>query len=288
MNGPEMLRHLLAQDRLILAPFTYDAFTAKIGESAGFECVYMSGFGTSMSRGFPDMGLLTQTEMVQNARSIATAVSVPVIADADTGYGNPLNVWRTVREYEGAGVAGIHIEDQVFPKRCGFFVGKDVIPLEDAVQKVRAAVEARTDPSFVIIARTDALVVHGWDETVRRCLAYMEAGADLVFVDGIETAEELRDYAGKLADLPRLYNGGALPASQVEELGFKLQIHRGTMFTVYLAVKAAMEELRERGELDPQRSGDTQEVRMAIANMLGFEKITEMERRYVSVPAPRG
>ena len=177
----------------------------------------MSGFGTSMSKGFPDAGLLTQTEMVQNARSIVQAVSAPVIADADTGYGNPINVWRTVREYEAAGVAAIHVEDQVFPKRCGFFAGKDVIPLEDAIQKVRAAVDARSDPSFTIIARTDALAVHGWDETVRRCRAFRDAGADLLFVDGIQTADDLHDYAHNLGDLPLLYNGGALPRRRRRE-----------------------------------------------------------------------
>ncbi len=287
MTGPQKLRALLAQDRLVLAPFTYDAFTARIAEAAGFQCIYMSGFGTSMSKGFPDAGLLTQTEMVQNARSIVQAVSAPVIADADTGYGNPINVWRTVREYEAAGVAAIHVEDQVFPKRCGFFAGKDVIPLEDAVQKVRAAVDARSDPSFVIIARSDALAVHGWDETVRRCRAFREAGADLLFVDGIQTADDLHDYAHNLGDLPLLYNGGTLPAADVESLGFRVQIHRGPMFAVYLTVKAAMEELMERGALDQERSGDNQTVRMEIANLLGFDKITEMEHRYAAVPAPQ-
>ena len=170
MLGATKLREMMGQDSMILAPFTYDAFTAKIGESVGFQCIYMSGFGTAMSKAYPDVGLLTQTEMVQNAREIVNAVSVPVIADADTGYGNPINTWRTVREYEAAAVAGIHIEDQVFPKKCGFFEGKQVIPLEEAIQKIRAALDARVNPDFVIIARCDALAVNGWEDTIIRCI----------------------------------------------------------------------------------------------------------------------
>jgi 2-methylisocitrate lyase-like PEP mutase family enzyme len=285
-TGPTTLRRLLAEGRLILAPFIYDAFTAKIGESAGFPCLYMSGFGTSMARGYPDVGLVTQTEMAENARAVARTVSVPVIADADTGYGNPVNVWRTVREYEAAGVAGLHIEDQVFPKRCGFFAGKDVIPREEAVQKVRAAVEARTNPDFVIIARCDALAVAGWEETERRCRAYMAAGAHMVFVDGIRTLDDLREYARRLGDLPRLYNGDTL-ASEVERLGFKVQIHRGSIYAVYRAARAAMEELRKTGQISPERMGDSSQVRMEIANLLGLERITEMEQRYAAATGSR-
>ena len=226
MRTTTRLRELLTADRMLLAPFTYDGFTAKVAQEAGFDAVYMSGFGTSMSKGLPDVGLLTQTEMVQNAAYIAAAVDVPVIADADTGYGNAINVRRTIREYERAGVAGVHVEDQVAPKKCGFFDGKDVIPLDEAAAKVRAAVEARDDDDFVVIARTDALVVNGWDDVANRCRAFVEAGADLVFVDGIRTAADLREFAERLGDLPKMYNGEIAPA-EVEELGFKLQIHRG-------------------------------------------------------------
>ena len=164
MRTTTRLRELLASGRLVVAPFCLNALHAKIAEATGFEAVYMTGAGTAAERGFPDVGLLTQTEMVQNARFIAGAVSVPVVCDADTGYGNAINVRRTIREYEDAGVAGIHIEDQVFPKKCGFFEGKQVIPREEMVQKLRAALDARTDPDFVIIARCDAYAVTGWED----------------------------------------------------------------------------------------------------------------------------
>ena len=282
MRTTTRLRELLTADRMLLAPFTYDGFTAKVAQEAGFDAVYMSGFGTSMSKGLPDVGLLTQTEMVQNAAYIAAAVDVPVIADADTGYGNAINVRRTIREYERAGVAGVHVEDQVAPKKCGFFDGKDVIPLDEAAAKVRAAVEARDDGDFVVIARTDALVVNGWDDVANRCRAFVEAGADLVFVDGIRTAADLREFAERLGDLPRMYNGEIAPA-EVEELGFKLQIHRGPVFSLYPIVKEMMVELRESGRISAlDRYGSGGELRMSIANALGLGEITELERRYAA------
>ncbi len=276
------LRALLARPETLLVPFTYDGFTARVAEEAGFEAVYMSGFGTSMSKGMPDVGLLTQTEMVQNASYIAEAVSVPVICDADTGYGNAINVGRTVREYERAGVAGIHIEDQVAPKKCGFFEGKQVIDAGEAAAKVRAAVDARRDDDFVVIARTDALTVNGWDDAERRCRAYAEAGADLVFVDGVRDEGDLATYAERLGDLPRMYNG-ELPAQEVRKLGFKLQIHRGPVFALYPIIKEMMTELRETGSISAmERWGSGGELRISIANALGLERIIELEKRYAT------
>src|SRR5271168_1563349 len=193
------LRDLLAGPGMIVAPFVYDCLQAKLAAAAGFEAVYMTGFGTAAARGYPDLGLLTMSEMVANARAISQSVNVPVICDADTGYGNPLNVWRTVREYEDAGASALHIEDQVFPKRCGFLAGKQVIAMDEMVPKVRAACDARINPDTVIIARTDALAVNGWDDVVRRANAYRDAGADLIFVDGIKTDDDLHNYASKLS-----------------------------------------------------------------------------------------
>ena len=210
MKATTRFRQTLNSGAMVVTPFVLNAFHAKIAEAAGFEAVYMTGSGTAAERGFPDVGLITMTEMVQNARYIAGAVSVPVICDADTGYGNPINVWRAVREYEDAGVAAIHIEDQVFPKKCGFFEGKDVIPQEEMVQKIRAALDARTDPDFTIIARTDAYAVTGWEDAVKRCRAYSDAGAHMVFVDGIKTVDDLHTYADDLKELPRMYNGDQL------------------------------------------------------------------------------
>ena len=280
MRTTTRLRELLSGERMLLAPFTYDGFTARIAQEAGFDAVYMSGFATSMSRGLPDVGLLTQTEMVQNAASIASVVDVPVVADADTGYGNAINVHRTIREYERAGVAGVHVEDQVAPKKCGFFEGKQVIDMDEAASKIRAAVEARSDDDFVVIARTDALAVNGWDDVERRCRAFADAGADLVFVDGIRTSDDLQEFARRLGDLPRMYNG-ELPPDEVEALGFMLQIHRGPIFSLYPIIKEMMVELRQNGRISAiDRFGTGGELRTSIADALGLGAITEMEKRY--------
>jgi len=241
------LREMLARPGMIVAPFVFDCLQARLAEDAGFDAVYMTGFGTAASRGFPDLGLLTMSEMVANLRAIAGSVEVPVIADADTGYGNPLNVQRTVREYEQAGAAALHIEDQVFPKRCGFLAGKQVIPLESMAPKVRAACDARHET--VIIARTDALAVNGWDDVARRARAYRECGADLVFVDGIRTLDDLRKYSELLGDLPLVYNGNLLPLSELSKLRFKLTIHIGTLLRAFESMRDAMRELKNSGEL---------------------------------------
>jgi 2-methylisocitrate lyase-like PEP mutase family enzyme len=267
---------MLASEQMVVAPFVLNALHAKIAESVGFPAVYMTGAGTAAERGFPDVGLVTMSEMVSNARYIATAVNIPVVCDADTGYGNPLNVRRTVREYEAAGVAGIHIEDQLFPKKCGFFEGKQVIPLEEHAQKIRAALDARTDPDFVVIARCDAYAVTGWADTVRRCRAYIEAGADMVFVDGIKTVEDLENYARDLADLPRMYNGDLLPTQQVGAMGYKLMICGSTIWLVYKQVRDSFEELKRTGKVNPERYG----TRWQVADLLGLQDIYELERRY--------
>ncbi len=276
MKPTARFKQLLNSGEMVVAPFIMNALHAKIAESVGFNAIYMTGSGTSAERGYPDVGLLTQTEMVQNARYIADAVDIPVISDADTGYGNPLNVYRTVKEYESAGVAAIHIEDQLFPKKCGFFDGKEVIPPEEMVEKLRAAQDARSDPDFTIIARCDAYAVNGWEDTVQRCNAYVEAGADMVFVDGIKTVDDLHMYASDLGHLPRMYNGDLLPSHEVAELGYKLMICGSTIWLVYKAVKDAFEELKAVGKVDPSRYA----TRMDVANLLGLQEIYEMEKRY--------
>ncbi len=270
------LRELLAADGLIVAPFILNALHARIAESVGFNAVYMTGAGTSAEKGFPDVGMLTMTEMVTNARYIANAVDIPVICDADTGYGNALTTQRTVREYESAGVAGIHIEDQVFPKKCGFFEGKQVVPMEEHVQKIRAALDARRDPDFVIIARCDAYAVTGWEDTVRRCKAYREAGADMVFVDGIKSVEDLEIYARDLPDMPRLYNGDLANTKDVEAMGYKVMICGSTIWLIYKQLMAAFEELKETGAVDAARFGS----RWDVANLLGLDEVYELERKY--------
>jgi 2-methylisocitrate lyase-like PEP mutase family enzyme len=208
-------------------------------------------------------------EMVENVRAIAHAVEIPVICDADTGYGNPLNVWRTVREYEEAGAAALHLEDQVWPKKCGFLAGKQVIALEEMVPKVRAACDARRDPDFVIIARSDALAVNGWDDVERRCRAYREAGADLIFVDGIRTLADLKDYVARLGDLPLLYNGALLPVAELAKYGFKVTIHISSLMAAYVNFRDTLRELKETGQVSVPALGRT------------FEELTEL----MGVPA---
>jgi 2-methylisocitrate lyase-like PEP mutase family enzyme len=272
------LRDLLAGTEMIVAPFVFDCLQAKLATAAGFDAVYMTGFGTAAARGYPDLGLLTMSEMVANARAISQSVSVPVICDADTGYGNPLNVWRTVREYEDAGAAALHIEDQVFPKRCGFMAGKQVVATDAMVPKVRAACDARRDRNLVIIARTDALQPNGWDDVVRRARAYREAGADLVFVDGIKTVDDLKRYAEKLGDLPLIYNGDLLPTDELRKYPFKIAIHIGTMLAIFDAMRAAMTELKHNGKLSV---GTGSKVFEDFVRTMGVEDYNALEKKYL-------
>ena len=267
MNTTTRLRQMLDSGPMVVAPFILNALHAKIAESVGFAAVYMTGAGTAAERGFLDVGLLTMTEMVANAKYIVGAVEIPVICDADTGYGNMINVQRTVREYEAAGVAGIHIEDQVFPKKCGFFEGKQVIPMEEHVQKIRAPLDARRDPDFVIIARCDAYAVTGWEDTVTKCRAYRDAGADMVFVDGIKTSEDLANYATDLKELPRMYNGDLAPTQEVDALGYRLMICGSTIWLVYQQIRDAFSELKETGQVNPEGYG----TRWDMAGLLGLD-----------------
>lgn len=280
----ERLRELLANDGFVLAPGVYNALFAKLVEHVGFDAIYVTGFGTAARYGYPDVGLVTQTEMVDNLRYICRSTSLPVIADMDTGYGSPINVRRTVREYERAGVAGFHIEDQVFPKKCGFMEGKQVIPMEEAVQKVRAARDARTNPNTVVIARTDALATNGWDEVIARGHAYRAAGADLIFVDGIRTRDELETYSRELAlrGVPCLYNGALVPGAEAQQMGFRIQILAGlALGAVWQSANAAMKALFETGttrdvmaEYGPIPEGES------LNDILGVPQIYELEERY--------
>ena len=242
------LRELMSRGT-VLAPFVFDGIQAKLAEAAGFEAVYMSGFGTAASYGLPDFGLIGLGEMSANAARIAAAVSIPVIADADTGYGNEANVARTVAVYERAGVAALHIEDQESPKRCGFLEGKTVIPQEEMVLKVQAAVAARSDPGFVIIARTDALQPNGWDDAVARLRAYREAGADLVFMDGLKARDLVKRAAEDLAGVPQLLNSWMLTPEEAQSMGFAIYIHLGVMFRHFSDFRRSLAELRQSGRI---------------------------------------
>ena len=234
MTQASRFRDLLNQGGMIIAPGAYDCITAKLIEQAGFAAVYMTGAGTAATLGYPDFGLVTMSEMVANAGRLVAAVGVPVIADADTGYGNELIVVRTVREFESRGVAGIHIEDQEFPKKCGHLEGKQVIPREDYLAKIRAAVAARRDANFMIIARTDARAVVGLDEAIARANGALASGADMAFVEAPQTVEEVTAVP-RLVSGPCLLNvvrGGKTPEIDLrhaEAVGYRLAIVPGLL-----------------------------------------------------------
>ena len=230
MTSAQKLRIALDSINLIIAPGAFDCLSAKAVEIAGFSALYMTGMGTSASRlGLPDYGLATMTEMVANAHAISAAVQIPVIADADTGYGNELNMTRTVHEYERSGAAGVHIEDQVFPKKCGHLGGKQVIARDEYIRKIAAAVAARRDPNFVIIARTDANAVLGFDEAIARANAALDVGADLALVEAPETLEQMAAVP-ELVHGPCVLNvliGGKSPLAtlaEVEQMGYRMTL----------------------------------------------------------------
>lgn len=248
MSAGATLRAMMDRG-LVLAPFVFDGVQAKLAEAAGFRAVYMTGFGTAASHGLPDLGMIGLGEMAANAARIAAAISVPVIADADTGYGNEENVARTVRVYERAGVAALHIEDQEWPKQCGFLPGKRVIPVEDMILKVRAAVAARTDPGLVIIARTDALEPHGWDDALDRARRYRDAGADMVFIDGLRDRPAIERAARELEGIPQLLNSMLVTPEEAAAMGFAVYIHLGVMLRHFADFRAALDELRTTGRV---------------------------------------
>src|SRR5215471_6380988 len=245
MTQARRFRELMRRDGMVVAPGAYDCITARLIERAGFDAVYMTGAGTAARFGYPDFGLVTMSEMVMNAGQIADAVTVPVIADADTGYGNELNVVRTVREYEGRGVAGIHIEDQGFPKKCGHLDDKEIMPREDWLAKIRAAASARRDPDFTIIARTDARAVAGFDEAIARANGALAAGADMVFVEAPQTMDEVAAVP-RLVRGPCLLNvvrGGKTPdvdLGAAERMGYKLAIVPGMLIQNVIAIGERM------------------------------------------------
>lgn len=254
MRTTTKFRQLLNQPGIIQAPGAYDCLTAKLIQQAGFPAVYMTGAGTSVAQlGYPDLGLATMTDMIANAGSIADILDVPLIADADTGYGGILNIRRTIRQYERAGVAAVHIEDQEMPKRCGHLDDKKVVSTQDMVQKIRAAVDARTDDDFTIIVRTDSIAVTGWEDAMHRCEQYMKAGADALFVEALRTPEEVEQVAKNL-DIPLLYNfvesgkSPLLSAADLEKFGFKIVIYPASaLLSVTHIVEQVMAQLKETG-----------------------------------------
>jgi 2-methylisocitrate lyase-like PEP mutase family enzyme len=286
---------MLSGPEPVLAPGAYDGLTARLVEGAGFKAVYMTGFGTAASLlGRPDIGLLTFSEMVDNARRIAQAVEVPVIADADDGYGNPINVIRTVREYEAAGISAIHIEDQVSPKKCGHMEGKQVIDASEMVEKVHAAIEARYSEDFVIIARTDARAVEGMDGALGRARCYREAGADALFVEAPQSEEEVTAVAEAFPDVPLLFNWvesgktPPVPLERLKELGFSLIIFP---VSALLVATRSIREALARIHVDGSPIGIMDQLVPLgeFMDFIGMPEIRELEERfeYREVQTPR-
>jgi methylisocitrate lyase len=248
------LRELLAGGETLLVPGAYNALVARVLETEGFPAIYTGGYAAAAAGfGLPDIGIVTGSEMVDHVSRISSAVSLPVIADADTGYGELVNVARTVREYERAGAAAVQIEDQVFPKRCGHMEGKRVIPQEEMVRKVRAALSAREDPDTVIIARTDAIAVTGLDDAVERMLAYRDAGADVIFPDAPRSIDELRAITAAV-DAPLVANMSEhgktplLSRSELADLGYRIALYpTSTLFAAAQSAREIARSLREDG-----------------------------------------
>jgi 2-methylisocitrate lyase-like PEP mutase family enzyme len=290
------LRELIARGPTLYVPGCYNAMSARVLEDAGFEAIYMTGYGTSLSlTGLPDVGLATMSEMLANARYIASAVSVPLIADADTGFGNAVNVIRTVREYIGAGVGGLHMEDQVSPKRCGHVAGRLVIGLDEAVGKIRAAVDTRDahDPDFVIIARTDARGASGGslEEAIRRVNAYLAAGADLAFVEGPTSAGEVQRICREVKG-PVFYNmTGVSPRFTLDELralGVAVCISPNAMLRSALAAMHDLaREMKAEGPVAETRfmEGFRKHPLGDLHTFAGFDQVRAWEREYLGEEA---
>ena len=285
MRNTTKLKQLFQTGELIVAPGAHDALTAKIIGKTGFDAVYMTGYGQAASHlGNPDVGLLTMTEMVARAAAIVEAAGVPVIADADTGFGNAINVQRTVREYEKAGVAVIQIEDQVMPKKCGHMVGRQVIPKEEMVGKIKAAVDARVDPDFLIMARTDARTIMGIEAAIERGLAYQEAGADIIFIESPESEEEMKmiNEAISVYTLANMVEGGRTPMltnDRLEAMGYNLVIYPTA--STYMTTKSMltlMESLKKEGttaQMIPEMVTFSQ-----FNDLIGLTEIRQLEAKY--------
>ena len=280
---------MIERGEFVQAPGVYDALGARIVESYKFNAVYMTGYGTSASHfAYPDVGLLTMTEMVENATRIAAAVKIPLIADADTGYGNPINVVRTVKEYEKAGVAAIHIEDQVWPKKCGHMEGKRVIDEAEMVGKIKAAVDARQDENFLIIARTDVLAIEGFDKAVERGHRFAEAGADILFIEAPVDREQVARIPEMLKSRPLILNLAPktpnFSAQEIKEMGYSVALYPGVCLVGALA--GCIEELKRLKETGKQRDfKDMITTFIELNNFLGVSYYSNLEKLYgVDVP----
>jgi carboxyvinyl-carboxyphosphonate phosphorylmutase len=285
MKKTTLLRELMKNENIIVLPGVYDCLSAKLAEEAGFKAVLITGAGISASLlGYPDFGLISMSEVLNHTRNIVRCVNIPVFADCDTGFGNPINVYRTIKEFENAGVAGLFIEDQVFPKRCGHFDKKQVVSRKEMIKKIEAALDARSDPDLVIMARCDARAVYGIQEAIERARLYAKAGADMVFVEAPETLDELRmiPKSVKAPAMVNLVEGGKTPLMSVEELrdmGFKFVTFSGSAQKMAIkAMRDLFNMLKETGSLD-----NVLENIVSLddrSQLLNLKKFYEMEVKY--------
>ena len=254
MNSRQVLKQLLQRKTLLVAPGCFNGLSARLVEEAGFEAAYLSGGAVARSMGIPDIGLVTMSESIERAVEVVSAIKIPIIADADTGYGNAVNLVRSVREFERAGVAAIHIEDQITPKRCGHLDGKEVIPRGEMEMKLAAALNTRSDPDFCIIARTDARGVNGFDDAIERAQAFAKLGVDAIFVEAPQSEEELAEIPRRIPDVPLLVNvfkGGKtpmLPMQRLEQMGYRIAIYPSeTQRAAIHAMRTTLATLKREG-----------------------------------------
>jgi 2-methylisocitrate lyase-like PEP mutase family enzyme len=293
MTPRQTLKKLLQREKLLVAPGCFDGLSARLVEEAGFEAAYLSGGAVARSMGIPDIGLVTMSETIERAGQVVSAIGIPIIADADTGYGNAVNLVRTVREFERIGVAAIHIEDQITPKRCGHLDGKEVIPLAEMEMKLHAALKTRTDSDFCIIARTDARGVHGFDDAIQRAKAFAKLGVDAIFVEAPQSEEELAEIPRRLPDIPLLVNvfkGGKtpmLPMERLEKMGYRIAIYPSeTQRAAIHAMRNALATLK--------REGTTESIDATLTTfkerdrVVGLDDWQKIERQFMAVNVDKG
>ena len=276
MTPRQTLKQLLKRNKLLVAPGCFDGLSARLVQEAGFEAAYLSGGAVARSMGIPDIGLVTMSENIERAAQVASVISIPIIADADTGYGNAVNLVRTVRAFERAGVAAIHIEDQITPKRCGHLDGKEVIPLDEMLQKLKAALANRCDGDFCIIARTDARGVNGFDDAIKRGQAFAKLGVDAIFVEAPQSEEELAEIPRQIPNIPLLVNvfkGGKtpmLPVERLEKMGYRIAIYPSeTQRAGIYAMRGALSTLK--------RDGTTESIDAALTTFNERDRVVDLD-----------
>jgi 2-methylisocitrate lyase-like PEP mutase family enzyme len=287
MTPRQILKQRLKSNKILVAPGCFDGLSARLVQEAGFEAAYLSGGAVARSMGIPDIGLVTMSETVERAAQVVSAITIPVIADADTGYGNAVNLVRSVREFERVGVAAIHIEDQITPKRCGHLDGKEVISLDEMETKLRAALATRTDADFCIIARTDARGVNGFEDAMVRGKAFAKLGVDAIFVEAPQSEAELEEIPRRISDVPLLVNvfkGGKTPmlsVERLEQMGYRIAIYPSeTQRAAIHAMRMALGMLKKEGSTEAMDAALT--TFKERDRIVGLDDWQQIERQYMA------